>query len=95
MVTSPLELNQADLMRQDQNFISPHGSGEAQDWLASGLDLLEAVPDGLEGGIRMQQAALALQHAVLCGLPPECVMQSLRHTVIRKLAQARENLKPA
>lgn len=93
MVLSPLDHNQADLVRQDQSLLTPHSSGEAQDWLASGLDLLEAVPDGLEGGIRMQQAALALQQAMRCGSSPELMATRLRHAVIRKLSRARDLLK--
>lgn len=74
---------------------TPGHCDEAHVWLHSGLSLLDAVPDGLEGGIRMQQAALALQHAMRCGLSPELVAQSLRQAVVTKLAQTREELNMA
>lgn len=66
---------------------------EAQQWLCSGLNLLEAIPDGLEGGIRMQQATLALQQAMRCGLAPADVAQALRQAILARLIQARQALK--
>lgn len=56
--------------------MTPHGD-DPQEWLAYGLALLDGVPTGIEGSVRQQQAALALQQAQRCGLAPAAVNAAL------------------
>ena len=66
------------------------GDQDAQQWLDSGLTLLTDLPEGLEGGIRMQQAALAFDQALRCGLPRETLASALRGWMGARLGQMRE-----
>lgn len=65
---------------------------DREHWIRTGLGLLEEVPAGLEGVIRQQQAALAFQQAMRCGLTADGLNQALRQALVERLAQCRRGL---
>jgi ABC-type antimicrobial peptide transport system permease subunit len=64
--------------------VAPQGD-DPQEWMAYGLALLEGVPLGIEGGVRQQQAALALIQAQRCGLSAEAIERALAAPLARQL----------